>query len=157
MRRSPPSGPLTVSTGGQPRKLRTIPSPANLLAWFTCICPQSALRDPSEAIKAAEHAVSLDPTNFRYWNTLAIARYRADLLDESVEAMERSIHMQRSAGAPVRPNSLLFLAMALHRLGRHDEATSYLDETRLRLAEDCPYNSEITMFLAEARDLGLEL
>ena len=95
----------------------------NKQAWTLATDPDSKRWDAVNAITFAERAVELSPGEGFIWNTLGVARYRADQWHEAIEALEKSISLQGD-------NSLdwFFLAMAHQRLGHEEEARRWYDQ-----------------------------
>ena len=81
-------------------------------------CPQVEFRDPAKAIKLAQDAVSLEPEQWEYWNTLGVARYRGRQWQESLLALERSCTLSKGGNA----FDFFFMAMAHHQLGHKEQA-----------------------------------
>ena len=90
----------------------------NNYAWFLVTCPQAEFRDPAKAIKLAQDAVSLEPEQWEYWNTLGVARYRARQWNESLAALEHSCALSKGGNA----FDFFFMAMAHHQLGHKEKA-----------------------------------
>jgi uncharacterized protein HemY len=89
----------------------------NTHAWFLVDCPDITARDPASAVRLAEQAVALDPTEGKYWNTLGVARYRAGDWVGAVTALDKS----RSLSGD-NAYDWFFLALAHCQLGHADEA-----------------------------------
>jgi hypothetical protein len=94
------------------------------------------------ALLQAEHACRLLPGKGKYMTTLGAAYYRAGHDWETIETMEKADRLDKDS-----PAALAFLAMAHHRLGRHDQARAVL--ARLRALLDEPHRAQG----AEALDL----
>ncbi len=83
------------------------------------------------ALSQAEEADRLDPDNRTNLRTLGMARYRCGLVGEALEILESSTETADSED----PVLLAFLAMARHRLGRHEEARDTLALLRTVMEE----------------------
>ncbi len=99
---------------------------ANALAWILATAADSSLRDPSEAVRLAAHAVELEPAEALYQNTLGVARYRAGDWQGALSSLGRSMELQSSGGDPW---DWFFAAMAHHRLNQHDQAFEFYDKS----------------------------
>ena len=62
-------------------------------------CPQSGLRNPSQAVESAKKATELAPKKGGYWNTLGVAQYRAGAWQAAVAALERSMALRQGGDA----------------------------------------------------------
>jgi len=134
----------------------------NNLAWFLCVHPDPARREPALAEEAARRALELEPTANAY-NTLGIALYRAGKYRESIEMLRQS--MERAGGGLAV--EWLVVAMDLEHLGLHAEAlpwyergtrgvlTNPIPPTRdnFLLPEGYVLPDDTLLFLAEARAL----
>ena len=104
-------------------------------------------------VRLAELAVNgaPEPLKGAILNTLGAALYRAGRFAEAVRRLEEGI--QQSKGVS-READWVFLAMAHHRLGHHDEARRWLDrfrDRRPRLAPSAFWGElEIRLLRAEA-------
>ncbi|MHC4471432.1 MAG: protein kinase domain-containing protein [Planctomycetota bacterium] len=92
----------------------------NDLAWLFATCEDDRFRDAREALRLAEEAVALAPRRANAYGTRAAARYRTGDHEGAVADLEKALSM-RPDGRPAAINRL-FLAMALWRLGRVDDA-----------------------------------
>ena len=77
----------------------------NNLAWALVSVPDVPPYDPPQALEAIRKAVSLEPDNWLYWNTLGVAAYRAGDWKTAVEALEKSMSLNegRRGGRLVLP------------------------------------------------------
>jgi tetratricopeptide (TPR) repeat protein len=98
---------------GDPRN----PVIANSVAWAHALSP-NALADLTPVVKLAQNVVRANPTSFEIHNTLGA---------DAVAELKTAIKLNESGGTP---NDFLFLAMAHHRLGKSDEARTWLDKAR---------------------------
>ena len=90
----------------------------NQYAWLLATCPQSALRNPSQAVESAKKATELAPKEGGYWNTLGVAQYRVGAWQAAITALERSMALRQGGDA----FDWLFLAMAHWQLGHREDA-----------------------------------
>ena len=125
----------------------------NNLAWLFATGPEP-LRNPTEALEHARHAVRLAQGEAIYLNTLGVALYRAGHHSEAITTLEESLaagHGQTDAF------DLFFLAMAHQKLGHTDQARACFDRAVRWWAErknlPAQYLSELTGFRAEAEGL----
>jgi tetratricopeptide (TPR) repeat protein len=100
---------------------------ANDAAWA---CVMAACEEPNlgETVRLAEFAVNKSPSS-NHLKTLGAALYRAGRFAEAVRRLDEGI--QKRAGQSGEADCV-FLAMAHHRLGHHDEARRWLDRFRDR-------------------------
>jgi tetratricopeptide (TPR) repeat protein len=121
----------------------------NNLAWYLATSPFPDLRDPSQALKHAEAAVSGDPKTGKYWNTLGVVHYRRDDLGEALEALDKSFEL-RLGGDPF---DWYFRAMIHHRQGDEKQAKYWLRRSNRWTEENDPHNEELKRFRAEVEEL----
>jgi serine/threonine protein kinase/Flp pilus assembly protein TadD len=90
----------------------------NSLAWqlSTSFADRSEA-STSYALQLAKKAVEMAPNNGAFWNTLGVANYRAGQWKAAVEALEKSLQLQRDNAW-----DLFFLAMAHWQLGDREAA-----------------------------------
>jgi WD40 repeat protein/Tfp pilus assembly protein PilF len=127
----------------------------NNLAWLLATCPDATVRDPARAVALAKRSVELGPEDGNAWNTLGVARYRAGDWKETVEALSKSVELQKGGTA----FDFFFLAMAHGKLGHETEARRWYDravewEGKNRAAPDrTPTQAqELKRFRAEAEE-----
>jgi hypothetical protein len=122
----------------------------NSLAWGSVA--RSEEGDPAaldRALRMSQRAVELSPSG-SHLNTLGVALYRAERIDEALEALTRS----NVENGGYEPADLAFLAMTHHRLGHAQEARVALADLRELLSDhDDP---EGRAFLLEAEGLMQE-
>jgi tetratricopeptide (TPR) repeat protein len=120
-----------------------LPASDNWLAWALSTCPDPAYRNPARAVALARKAVDLYPRSRSFWNTLAVALYRAGdwagASDACLEALARSNARELS--------DWLVLAMAQWQLGHKERARRLLGS----VAPWVPPNERTSEFLAEFR------
>ena len=157
--------------------LPTDPNPLNGLAWELLTSADPGLRDPASAVDMARKVVDLSvrqaddrdaPGRDRlgnYWNTLAVAHYRAGNLDEALAALRKSLAIAedgecRAKGEDDRYvcEDWLFLAMANWKQGRKDEAREWYDRAVKWMGKNKPAKElEVHGFRSEAATLmGIE-
>jgi tetratricopeptide (TPR) repeat protein len=102
----------------------------NRLAWLLANCPDPGVRDPRQAVVLASKAVENAPRETAFWNTLGAAHFRAGNWRECEKALLRA--MQLGQGDAL---DWLFLAMAYHRLGKVEEARSWLARSQEWIAQ----------------------
>ncbi len=83
-------------------------------SWALSTCPDTTLRNPEEAVAAAERACALAPDVPACMEPLGAALYRAGRFDEARDVLE--LTAQLALGGLRRP-AAYFHAMALHSLG----------------------------------------
>jgi tetratricopeptide (TPR) repeat protein len=107
-------------------RMTTDPMTAYIVAWQSVM---AAVEEPdlSETVRQAELAVNGAPEDDTRLNTLGAALYRAGRFAEAVHRLEEAIQKRRGFSTWA---DWVFLAMAQHRLGHHDEARRWLDRFR---------------------------
>ncbi|MCA9053721.1 MAG: protein kinase [Planctomycetaceae bacterium] len=121
----------------------------NSLAWTLANCPVKSLRDPRRAVAAATQAVELNDESSTYLNTLAVAHYRNDDLDEALSCFDRS----QEAGGGGTAFDWYFRAMLHHRLGDDVQARFWLRRAIKWNGEQAQDNAELARFRDEAEQL----
>ena len=109
-----------------------------------------------EALAKAQQANSSDPTDRSALVILGYAQYRAGLYEETLRTFKRVAELKANGGQTPSsgPPVVAFKAMALHQLGRVDEAKTTLDELRTLLKnERLAKNKLAKALLAEAEKL----
>jgi Flp pilus assembly protein TadD len=111
-------------------RMTTDPMIANNVAWSSVMAAGEE-PDLSEAVRLAELAVNgaSEPMKAATLNTLGAALYRAGRFAEAVRRLDEGIQKRKGVSEEV---GWVFLALAHHRLGHHDEARRWLDWFRDR-------------------------
>ncbi|MEX2188871.1 MAG: tetratricopeptide repeat protein [Pirellulales bacterium] len=125
------------------------PTANNALAWFLAACPDSALRDPVQAVELAKKAIALAPDDGNLWNTLGVAQYRAGDWPAAITALEKSIAL-RGGGDSF---DWLFLAMAHWRQAEKDRAREYYEKAVEWMEKHPSRDEQLNRFRAEAEAL----
>ncbi len=131
------------------RAERTYPNNAefqNNLAWSLATAEREDARDPVEAIRRAERAVELEPTEANNYNTLGVARYMAGDMEGALRDLTRSCDL--SGGGQIA--DWLFLAMANHRLGNARDAARWYERSVLWMELNPEPDPQIHRFRADA-------
>ena len=101
------------------------PEIANNVAWWSA---RTKGEEPnlSEAVRLAEIAVNGAPEDQKgdHLNTLGAALYRARRYAEAVKRLDEGIQKHNGKS---EPQEWVFLALAHHRLGHHEQARRWLD------------------------------
>jgi WD40 repeat protein len=106
------------------------------------------------ALAKAQQANSWDPNAPTILIVLGVAQYRAGLYEETLRTFKRVAELKANEGEVRGPVTSAFTAMALHQLGRVDEAKSTLEELRALLKDErFAKNEEAKVLLAEAEGL----
>jgi WD40 repeat protein/tetratricopeptide (TPR) repeat protein/tRNA A-37 threonylcarbamoyl transferase component Bud32 len=109
--------------------LQTLDKTPNLLDAAimarTLVLAPSAVADATQPLRVVEKSVAAFSKNHPYFGILGAALYRAGKYDAAVQRLGETIAAPGQRG---QAGDLLFLAMAQHRLGRHDEARKSLDK-----------------------------
>jgi serine/threonine protein kinase len=124
-------------------------APSNKLARLLAICPDLSRRDIPEALKLARMAVDLMPYNHNFWNTYAIANYRAGAWDASIKAVERSMTLHSGGDA----SDWFFLSLARWQKGDKDQARSWFDKAVRSMEKEKSQDDELRHFRDEAATL----
>jgi len=109
-------------------------------------CPDETLRDPDLAVALAEKAVTTNPEQAKYWNTLGIAYYRRGDWAKARSSLERSMN-QSNGGSPY---DWFFLAMACQRLGDVEGARVWRDKSFCWLERQEAKPEDMLRYRAEA-------
>jgi tetratricopeptide (TPR) repeat protein len=109
-------------------RMTTDPMIANSVAWSS-VMAVSEEPNLSETVRLAELAVNgaPEPQHAARLTTLGAALYRARRFAEAVRRLEEGIQKRKGVSSEA---DWVFLAMADHRLGHHDEARRWLDRFR---------------------------
>jgi Flp pilus assembly protein TadD len=134
------------------------PSRLNAASWLVASrrgAPPDAYR---LALRQAEAACRLEPSNGELLNTLGVAQYRSEHYREAVATLTHSDRLN-SGGAPgSQPADVAFLALAHHRLGEPDQARTALRRLRALMKKpEHASTSEAQLFLSEAEEIELDL
>jgi Flp pilus assembly protein TadD len=109
--------------------------PQRLFAMATAVIGRTgASADQyAQALRRAEHAARLEPTNANYLTMRGMGQYRvgryaqAEVILKKTDAVFAAQLAKQGGGVPW---NLAFLAMTYERLGKHDEAKATLDRLR---------------------------
>jgi tetratricopeptide (TPR) repeat protein len=104
---------------------------ANDLAWFLCNEPDSAVADPSLAVRLARETTQADPHSAAYWNTLGAAYYRAGDPTRAIDALERSISLSQGGTG----FDYVFMCLSHALLGQFEQAEDWRDRTGIWLEQ----------------------
>lgn len=121
----------------------------NNLAWLLATCPDTAQRNPQQALQWALKAVELRPTAGGHWNTLGVAHFRNADWDASISALTKSIELTSGGDS----SDFFFLAMAHWHLGNQDKARQWMDQARQSMQRSGPQDRELQRFRAESAEL----
>jgi uncharacterized protein HemY len=109
------------------------------LAGLLANCPDPRVADPREAIRIARRGTDLVPEDGHLWQALGMALYRASEWNEAVRALDQAMALRGGGEATDK----LFMAMALWRLGQHEEAKSWFERGCAQmLSHDDPTNGK---------------
>jgi tetratricopeptide (TPR) repeat protein len=126
----------------------------NNLAWLLAKFPDNQPHDYARALETARKAVTLEPRNWSFWNTLGVAAYRVGDWKEAAEALEKSMSLHKGGDA----NDWFFLAMTRWKQNQPAEARKWYDQASAWTKQNQPQNlDELQRFQAEAKTLmGLD-
>jgi tetratricopeptide (TPR) repeat protein len=120
----------------------------NDAAWLLATHPDPRRREAGRALALARRAVELEPDDGDYWNTLGVARYRAEDWPGAIAALEKAIALHGRTSYDE-----FFLAMSRWRLGDHAEARRMYDQAVHWMEENQPHDAELRRFRGEAAEL----
>jgi uncharacterized protein HemY len=130
------------------------PEAQNALAWFLATCPDPQFRDPAQAVKLAREAVAQSPQIGKFAQTLGVACYRTRDWKGAVEALEKSMQLQKGGNS----YDWFFLAMAYWQHGDKKQARQWYDRAVKGLEKQPQWTEDLRRFHAEAAELfGLPL
>ena len=121
----------------------------NGLAWLLAACPDPGFRDPSRAVELARKAITLEPTQGNYWNTLGAAHYRLGNWDSAVTSLKKSMELRRGGDG----FDWVFLAMARWQQGEKEEARNCYDQAIRWMEKNRPNHEELRGLRLEAAAL----
>jgi WD40 repeat protein len=123
-------------------------------SWRIVAQPGAEPEAYQRALRYAETACRLKPGIGAYLNTLGVAQFRIGRYGDAVATLRQSEDLNRKDYGHSIPGDVAFLAMAYHRLGKAQEAATYLERLRT-LMKDSEHAapSENRAFLAEAEAL----
>jgi tetratricopeptide (TPR) repeat protein len=130
------------------------PYAAHWAAW-TCVLAPNAVEDVGQAVKLAEQGAGRDDKSDRYVSTLGAILYRAGRFEQAVEQFSK-LTDKWDAGKelPTRTSpayTWFFMAMAHHRLGHPEEASTWLgkavERAEKEIASDASWNRKLTLRL----------
>ena len=81
----------------------------------------------------AQRASVLDPKSLAIANTLGVAQYRAGAFADALATLRHADSRNAKRKVYARSNDLAFIAMALHRLGKTQEARAALAQLQSRM------------------------
>jgi len=116
--------------------------------------PEENIEAYRAALAKAEKANGWEPNDPAILRTLAAAQYRTGVYEEAFKTLKRAEKLRADEGDETDPGDLAFTAMALHQLGRADEAKSTLEQLRASLKDErFVDDNEAKALLAEAEGL----
>ena len=138
-----------------PDTLNSMDSLANVhadQARLLTTCADLKLRDPERALQLAMDAVKLAPQSSYCWRVLGWAHYRTGAWQASVEALEKSMQLQKD---PAGGDSFqwFFLAMAHWQLGQKEDSRKWYGRAVEWMDKERPKNEELRRIQAEAATL----
>jgi tetratricopeptide (TPR) repeat protein len=122
------------------------PGANNGLAQFLATGPELPLRNPAEAARLAQKAITASPQTGIYWNTLGAARYRCGEHKVAIAALESSMRLRQGGDS----YDWFFLAMANQRLGAGAEASRWFARAVAWMDQHQLHNPELRRLRAEA-------
>jgi Flp pilus assembly protein TadD len=120
----------------------------NHLAWAMTCAGQMTPFEIARALDSAKKAITINPEEWMYWNTLGVAAFRARDWKLAAESLEKSVALNSGGGAI----DFFFLAMTRWHQGKPDEAKA-LFERAANYVQHNPGDVELKRFHDEARAL----
>ena len=120
----------------------------NNLAWSLASVPGDPWFNPTEALALARKAVTLEPNEWGFLNTLGVAAFRA----RDWETAARAFHQAATFTGGGAYDSF-FLAMTYWHLGKPQEARAMFDRAVAWTEKNKPQDSELRQFRQEAAAL----
>ena len=117
----------------------------NSLAWRLAFVQDKTLRDAVAAEKLVRRAIELRPDRPFYHNTLGVALYYQDRLEDAAAEFERSQELKTSEPAA----DWFYLAMIRCRLGDPDAANELQEKAQSWFKEHRPNDEELQFILRE--------
>jgi tetratricopeptide (TPR) repeat protein len=99
-------------------------------AWSIVVSPDKTIETYRAAFQRVEEANVWEPNDAAVLSALGGAHYRLGAYEDALKTLTRSARMLSDAGEQPDPGNLAFKAMALHKIGRTDEAKAALDQLR---------------------------
>jgi tetratricopeptide (TPR) repeat protein len=130
--------PTGVTKTGNPQEW-------NNHAWKLATDSDPSHRDPAQALKLAEQAVTAEPQNTSFANTLGIARYRTGDFAGAIQTLSIPDNVREFVS-----HNGFFLAMAHARLGHHDDAAQWYTRANDWMNQHDSGNDELQRFREEA-------
>ena len=126
----------------------------NNQSWQIVRRMQSTHSESRRALRQIQAAVSLEPDNAHYRNTLGVAQYRVGDYADAADTLARSEELVRTDFGMESPLDSVVLAMALFRLGNTDAAGKRMEQLRVVARQPAlSKNVEFLNFLREAEGL----
>jgi tetratricopeptide (TPR) repeat protein len=105
------------------------PTANNMLAWTLALCPEPELRNPTEALRAAELATRAAPKNGEYWNTLGATHF---VMGEFRPALE-ALHRAESCRTKAAVDDFLLISLCHAKLGETEQSRVYFKKAESHL------------------------
>jgi tetratricopeptide (TPR) repeat protein len=122
----------------------------NNIAWVLATCPEAKLRDPGQAVQLARKAVELEPLDGGAWNTLGVALYRAENMQEAITALRKAEELE--SGKYFAWNAF-FLSMVRWKVGEKQQARKEYEQAVQWMDKTHPNDKDLRRFRAEAEEL----
>ena len=119
-------------------------------AWLLATASDAKVRNAAEAVKLARKGVALEPRSALSWQVLGWGHYRSGAWKDSIDALHKSIDLQKDGGDSAQ---WFFLAMAHWQLNHKDEARKWYDKGVEWMKKHGKENEEFRRFQSEAEEL----
>jgi tetratricopeptide (TPR) repeat protein/serine/threonine protein kinase len=119
-------------------------------AWLLATASDAKVRNAAEAVKLARKGVALEPKSALSWQVLGWGHYRSGAWKDSIDALHKSIDLQKDGGDSAQ---WFFLAMAHWQLNHKDEARKWYGKGVEWMKKHGKENEEFRRFQSEAEEL----
>jgi len=122
----------------------------NRESWEVVKLPSRDVNEYRLALEKAQKANILEPNNPNSLNTLGTAQYRIGSYENALKTLTKADKIRTTKNEEPSPANIAITTMALHKLGRSEEAKMALDRLRgLFGDEEFAYDQEAQVFLFE--------
>jgi WD40 repeat protein len=123
-------------------------------SWEVVRLPDKDAESYKSALEKAEKANILEPNDPSIFNLLGAAQYRVGSYEDALKTLTKTDKIRTDTDEGTKPANLAFTAMALHKLGRAEEAKVTLDRLRILLKDErFAQDEQAKALLAEAEKL----
>jgi WD40 repeat protein/serine/threonine protein kinase/tetratricopeptide (TPR) repeat protein len=120
------------------------------LAWDLAMNSPDNKDDIQVAVTLAKRAIAATSNSASIWNTLGVACYQAELWDEAIEALEKSVELGSSDEESF---DSFFLAMAYWQFGEQEKAQQWYERAAQWMEKNLPEHVVLIRLRREAISL----